>query len=152
MIVGWHVQTSKETSLVMTCLKMALWRRGQEGHAVGEGLIHHSDAGSQYTSIRFTDRLVIEGLAASIGTVGDAYDNALAKCLIGIYKTECVPPGPFHERPFKTVDDVEYATFEWVDWLNQRRLHGTLGMIPPADFETNYYSKTKDPSTEMVTT
>ena len=74
MIVGWHVQTSKETSLVMTCLKMALWRRGQEGHLIAEGLIHHSDAGSQYTSIRFTDRLVSEGLTASIGSVGDAYD------------------------------------------------------------------------------
>lgn len=95
---------------------------------------------------------MLEGLAASIGSVGDAYDNALAETLIGLYKTECVRPGPFHAGKFRTIEDVEYATFEWVDWFNNRRLHGPLDMIPPAEFEANHYSKQASPVPELAAT
>ena len=93
--------------------------------------MHHNDAGSQYTSLRFTEHLALEGIAPSIGTVGDAYDNGLMECLIGLYKTECIRTRCSTPGPYKTVADVEYATLAWVDWWNNRRLHGTLGMITP---------------------
>ncbi len=146
MIVGWHVMTTKPVELVTVPIRMALWRRDHEGHPVGDGLTHHSDAGSQYTSIRLADDLLLEGIAASIGSVGDAYDNALAESTIGLFTTEAVSKNnPFHAGPFKTIAHVEYATMGWVDWYNNRRLHSTLGNIPPAEFETNYYA-TKEAS------
>ena len=103
------------------------------------GLIHHSDAGSQYTSIAFAETLVLEGIAASIGSVGDAYDNALAETTIGLYKTEAVGRNsPFLTGPVRTIDEVEYATMEWVDWYNARRRHSLLDYVPPDECESAY--------------
>ena len=133
-IVGWHASSSMRTDLVMTPLRIALWRRdrGEEGNPVSPGdLIHHSDAGSQYASIRYTKHLDLEGIAPSIGTVGDAYDNALMESVNGLYKTECIRTTVFHPGPFRTLADVEFATACWVDWYNNRRLHGSLGMLTP---------------------
>jgi transposase InsO family protein len=142
--VGWHAITVKDTAMVTTALKMALWRRDHADHRVDAGLIHHSDAGSQYTSIAFAETLVLEGIAASIGSVGDAYDNALAETTIGLFKTEAVGRGsPFLTGPLRTIDDVEYATMEWVDWYNGRRLHSQLDYIPPDEYETTYYAQTQ---------
>ena len=140
-IVAWHAATNKETELVMIPLRMALWQRDREGHQVSAGeLIHHSDAGSQYTSIMLTEHLELEGIAASIGSVGDAYDNALMETINGLYKTECVQTTVFHAGSYKTIADVEYATAGWVDWYNNRRLHGTLGMVSPLEYETTHYA------------
>ena len=141
-IVGWHVTQVKNTAMVTIALKMALWRRDHEGHPISQGLIHHSDAGSQYTSIAFAETLGLEGIAASIGSVGDAYDNALAESTIGLFKTEVISRGsPFRVHPAKTVEDIEYATMEWVDWYNNRRLHSVLGYVPPHEFEATYYAQ-----------
>ena len=105
-----------------------MWQRNREGHPIVPGeLIGHADAGSQYTSITFTDHLAEEGIRPSIGTVADAYDNALMECVIGLFKTECIRTTVFHDGPYKTVTDVEYATAGWVDWYNHRRLHSRLG-------------------------
>jgi putative transposase len=140
-VVGWHAMSTRPAELVLLPLRMAAWARGQQGHPVVRGkLVHHSDAGSQYTAIRFTEHLQLEGIAASVGSVGDAYDNALMESIIGLYKTECVRPGPFHTSPFKTLSDVEYATMAWVDWYNHRRLHTTLGMRTPAEHEAAHYA------------
>jgi transposase InsO family protein len=140
-IVAWHAATDKRTDLVLTPLRIALWDRDRHGHAVPPGqLIHHHDAGSQYTAIRFTEHLALEGIAPSIGTVGDAYDNGLMESVIGLFKTECIRTTIFHAGPYKTLADVEYATAGWVDWYNHRRLHGTLGMIPPAEYEQAHYA------------
>jgi putative transposase len=103
-------------------------------------LVHHSDAGSQYTSIRFTEHLELQGIAPSIGTVGDAYDNGLMESIIGLFKTECIATTVFRDGPCKTIADIEYATAGWVDWYNHRRLHGTLGMITPTEYEQNHYA------------
>jgi len=95
----------------------------------------------QYTSIAFAETLVLEGIAASIGSVGDAYDNALAETTIGLFKTECVGRGsPFLTGPLRTLDDVEYATMEWIDWFNNRRLHSQLDYVPPEEYEAAYYA------------
>jgi transposase InsO family protein len=140
-IVGWHAMSTRPADLVLIPLRMAAWSRGQQGHPVVRGeLVHHSDAGSQYTAIRFTEHLQLEGITPSVGSVGDAYDNALMESIIGLYKTECVRPGPFHAGPFKTLSEVEYATMAWVDWYNRRRLHATLGMRTPAEHEADYYA------------
>lgn len=146
-IVAWHAATSKATDLVMLPLRMALWQRAHEGHPTVPGqLICHSDAGSQYTSIHFTEHLEIEGIAPSIGSVGDAYDNALMETINGLYKTECIRTTIFHSGPFKTLADVEYATAGWVEWYNNRRLHSTLGMVSPAEYEQAHYTAlTREP-------
>lgn len=146
-IVAWHCQTTKGIDLVMIPLRMALWERGRQGHRVEpKQLIHHSDAGSQYTSIRFAERLALEQIAPSIGTVGDAFDNALMETINGLYKTECIRTTIFHAGPYKTIADVEYATAGWVDWYNHRRLHGSLGMSTPNEFEAAYYEAlTREP-------
>ncbi|MET8055839.1 IS3 family transposase [Streptomyces microflavus] len=132
-IVGWSAALSKETRLVLDALDMALWQRDrdEQPHQRGE-LIHHSDAGS---SFRLAEHLDAAGIAASIGSVGDAYDNALMESTIGLFKTELIKPG----RPWRTLSQVELATAEWVDWYCHRRLHGEIGHIPPAEYETNYY-------------
>ncbi len=122
-IVGWSAATTKHTTLVLDALDMGLWRRDRDGRPVEAGLIHHSDAGSQYTSFRFTTHLVSAGIDASIGTVGDALDNALMESTIGLYKTELIKPG----RPWRSLAQVELATAEWVDWYNHRR-RGTPSM------------------------
>jgi transposase InsO family protein len=140
-IVGWHAMATRPAELVLIPLRMAAWARGQDGHPVVRGeLICHSDAGSQYCAIRVTEHLQLEGITPSVGSVGDALDNALMESLIGLYKTECVRPGPFHTGPFKTLSDVEYATMAWVDWYNHRRLHTTLGMRTPAEHEAAHYA------------
>jgi transposase InsO family protein len=140
-IVAWHASTSKATDLVMVPLRMALWQRDREGHPTVAGeLIHHSDAGSQYTSIRLTEHLALEDIRPSIGSVGDAYDNALMETINGLYKAECIRTTVFHDGPYKTIADVEYATAGWVDWYNVRRLHSTLGMVPPVEYEQAHYA------------
>jgi putative transposase len=140
-IVGWHAMSTRPAELVLLPLRMAAWARGQQGHPIVRGeLVHHSDAGSQYLAIRFTEHLQLEGITPSVGSVGDAYDNALMESIIGLYKTECVRPGPFHTGPFKTLADVEYATMAWVDWYDHRRLHTTLEMRTPAEHEAAHYA------------
>jgi transposase InsO family protein len=140
-IVAWHASMSKQTDLVMIPLRMALWQRERDGHPVVAGeLIHHSDAGSQYTSIRLTERLDLERIAASIGSVGDAYDNALMESGNGLYKTECIFTTIFHDGAYKGLVDVEYATAGWVEWYNSRRLHSAIGQQSPAQFENAYYA------------
>ena len=140
-IVGWHAASDKRTDLVLTPLRIALWDRDRQGTPVEPGqLLHHSDAGSQYTSIRFTEHLELAEIAPSIGTVGDAYDNALMESIIGLFKTECIATTVFHDGPYKTLADVEYATAGWVDWYNHRRLHSSLGYNTPAEFEQAHYA------------
>ena len=140
-IVGWHASTSKATSLVTTALKMGLWRRNRAGQPISDDLVHHSDAGSQYTSIHFAETLLLEGIAASIGSIGDAFDNALAESTIGLFKTEAIrDDSPFRNGPLKTIEDVEWATSGWIDWYNEQRLHSTIGDIPPHEHETTYYA------------
>ena len=103
--------------------------------------MHHNDAGSQYTSLRFTEHLALEGIATPRSAPSaTAYHNGLMECLIGLYKTECINTNLFHSGPYKTIADIEYATMAWVDWYNNRRLHSTLGMIPPAEFEQAHYA------------
>jgi putative transposase len=133
-IVGWKADTSMRTSLVLDTLEMALWSRDREGLPVQAGLVHHNDAGSQYTSFAFTQRLIDAGVDASVGSVGDAYDNALAESTIGLYKAEKIR----REGPWKTLSDVELATLEWVDWFNTTRLHSACGRLSPAQYETVY--------------
>ncbi len=146
-IVAWHAATAKDTDLVMTPLGMAIWQRNREGYPIVPGqLIGHADAGSQYTSIRFTEHLDLEGVRPSIGSVGDAYDNALMECVIGLFKTECIRTTVFHEGPYRTVSDVEYATAGWVDWYNQRRLHSSLGYKTPIEYEAAHHATlTREP-------
>jgi putative transposase len=140
-IVAWHAATDKRTDLVLTPLRIALWDRARQGHPVQPGqLLHHHDAGSQYTSVRFTEHLALEGIAPSIGTVGDAYDNGLMESIIGLFKTECTGTTIFHPGPFVGLGDIEYATAGWVDWWNHRRLHTTLGMITPVEYEQAHYA------------
>lgn len=137
-IVGWRTAASMPTSLPLDALEMALWTRQTAGHTVNgrlDGLIHHSDAGSQYTALRYSDRLVGAGAIASIGSVGDSYDNAQAESLIGLYKLECVR----RDGPWRGVDDLELATLGWVHWFNHQRLHSKIGYVPPAEHETEYY-------------
>jgi putative transposase len=131
-VVGWQASRSLRTDLALDALEMALWRR----RAVPlKGLIHHSDRGVQYLAIRYTERLAEAGAVASVGSRGDSYDNALAESFNGLYKTELIR----HCGPWRGLEDVEYATLEYVDWFNHRRLHGELGMMPPAEFEAALY-------------
>jgi putative transposase len=131
-VVGWQASRSLRTDLALDALEMALWWR----RAVAlNGLIHHSDRGSQYLAIRYTERLAQAGAVASVGSRGDSYDNALAESFNGLYKTELIR----HCGPWRGLEDVEYATLEYVDWFNHRRLHGELGMITPAEFEAAYH-------------
>jgi putative transposase len=136
-IVGWSAASHKRTSLVLAALNMALWRRDRAGQPVPRGLIHHSDAGSQYTSFRFTTHLVDAGIDASIGSVGDALDNALMESTIGLYKTELIKP----RGPWRSLANVELATAEWVDWYNAKRLHSATGHVPPDEYESMYYAQ-----------
>jgi putative transposase len=136
-ILGWRAASSMKTALVLDALEQALWTRKRGGDRDLAGLIHHTDAGSQYTSIAFTDRLAAAGISASVGTVGDAYDNALAESVNGLFKTELIKP----RGPWRTAEQVEIATLEYVDWYNHRRLYEACGDIPPAELEAAYYSQ-----------
>ena len=135
-IVGWRVAAHMRTDMVLDALEMA--RRSRGGHRL-IGLVTHSDAGSQFTSVRFTERLDEIGARPSIGTVADSFDNALAETTNGLYKTECVY-GPDAPRPWHGVDELELATLSWVHWFNEERLHGFCGDIPPAEFEAAHYA------------
>jgi transposase InsO family protein len=136
-IVGWRVSRSLRSDLALDALEQALHFR-----PTTDELVHHSDRGVQYLSIRYTERLAEAGIERSVGSVGDSYDNALAETVIGLFKTEVI-----HRRgPWRSVDDVEYATLEWVDWFNQRRLLGPLGYLPPAEFEAAYYRNQSAPA------
>ena len=129
-IVGWRVSRSLRTDLALDALEQALYAR-----PTTEALVHHSDRGTQYLSIRYTERLAEAGIEPSVGSVGDSYDNALAESVIGLYKTEVIEP----RGPWRHADAVEFATLEWVDWFNHRRLLGPIGHVPPAKFEAQYY-------------
>jgi putative transposase len=134
-ILGWRTATSMRTALVLDALEQALCARNRDGRGSLAGLVHHTDAGSQYTSIAFTERLAAAGVQPSVGTVGDAYDNALAESVIGLFKTELISP----RGPWRTAEQVELATLDYVDWYNHQRLLETCGDIPPAELETAYY-------------
>jgi putative transposase len=136
-ILGWRAATSMRTALVLDALEMAIWARGRQGVHDLTGLVHHTDAGSQYTSIAVTERLAAAGAAPSVGTVGDAYDNALAESEIGLFKTEVIR----NHGPWKGLDQVELAVLEWVDWHNHRRLHTACYDLPPAEYEQIYYGQ-----------
>jgi len=141
LIPGWQCAMSKHTSFVESAIRQATARRRREGHPV-RGTVHHSDAGSQYTSVHFGQTLFLEGLTPSIGTVGDALDNALAETTIGLYKTECIRDGsPFRTGPITTLADLEEITSAWVHWYNTQRLMHRLGRIPPAQAEAEYYAQ-----------
>lgn len=131
-IVGWKVSTSARTDFVLDALEQALYARRRDGE-----LIHHSDRGVQYVSIRYTERLAEAGIEPSVGSVGDSYDNALAETINGLYKAEVI-----HRQSWKNREAVELATLTWVDWFNHRRLLEPIGNIPPAEAEANYYRQT----------
>jgi len=135
-IVGWRVANHMKTELPLDALEMALWVRDRQGSSVN-GLIQHSDKGSQYTAFRYIDRLAEVGAIVSIGTVGDSYDNAMAESVNGLYKAECVKL----EGPWKTVDQLELATADWVYWWNNNRIHSSLGWVTPAEFEAAHYNE-----------
>jgi transposase InsO family protein len=145
-IVGWQTSRSLRADLALDALEMAIWRR----QAQLDGLVHHSDRGSQYLAIRYTERLAEAGAVTSVGSRGDSFDNALAETIIGLYKTELIR----RRGPWKGLDEVEYATLEWVDWFNHRRLLEPIGYVPPAEFEAafrreeapSYSAQLKDPS------
>ena len=132
-IVGWRVSNSLRTDIALDALEQALYDRQVEQ----EGLIHHSDRGVQYVSIRYTERLGEVGITPSVGSVGDSYDNALAETIIGLYKTELIR----QQGPWKNIEDVEFATLSWVDWFNNKRLLAPIGDIPPAEKEEAYYQQ-----------
>ncbi len=138
-IVGWRVSRSAHAGFVLDALEQALHERNPLS---GGGLVHHSDRGVQYVSIKYTERLAEAGLVPSVGSVGDSYDNALAETINGLYKAEVI-----HRRgPWRSLEAVEYATLEWVDWFNNRRLLEPIGNIPPAEAEANYYAGLEVPA------
>jgi putative transposase len=142
MIVGWRVASHMRTSMVLDAIEMARWSRGN----TLPGLTCHSDAGSQFTSIRYGERLAEIGAVPSIGTVGDSFDNALAETVNGYYKSELIY-GPARTGPWKTAEDVELATLGWVHWHNTSRLHGYLDDIPPTEFEAAFYDAQRSDQT-----
>jgi putative transposase len=144
-VVGWSASRTKHTKLVLDALQMAVWRRERAGHRPQAGLVHHSDAGSQYTSFRFAAHLAEGGITASIGTVGDAYDNALMESTIGLYKTELIGP----RAPWHGLADVELATAEWVSWYNGHRTHSAISDLTPDELEAAHYAK-QAPSVKVI--
>jgi len=129
-IVGWRASRSMHTELVLDALEQALHARRPS-----EGLIHHSDHGVQYLSIRYSERLADNGVRASVGSIGDSYDNAMAETIIGLFKAEVIQA----RGPWRSLDAVEYAVLEWADWFNHRRLLEPMGHVPPAEFDEEYY-------------
>ena len=138
MIVGWQASRSLRSDLALDALEQAIWARSGRGQRLDE-LVHHSDRGVQYLAIRYTERLAEAGAVNSVGSKGDSFDNALAETIIGLYKAELIR----NRGPWRGLDDLEYATLEWVDWFNYRRLFEAHGQIPPAEFEENYYRRQK---------
>ncbi len=142
-IVGWRVSSSMTTDFVLDALEQALYARQPERDS---SLVHHSDRGSQYVSIRYSERLAEAGVEPSVGSKGDSYDNALAETINGLYKAELI-----HRRaPWKTKEAVELATLEWVSWFNSQRLLEPIGYIPPAEAEANYYRQLASQATEVA--
>jgi putative transposase len=139
-IVGWRVSNSLRSDLALDALEQALHARPKNGD-----LIHHSDRGVQYVSIHYTERLAAAGIEPSVGSVGDSYDNALAETIFGLFKTEVIR----HNGPWKNIEEVEFATLEWVDWFNNQRLLEPIGDIPPAEFEAMYYARQQGPTMEV---
>ena len=136
-IVGWRASRTASAGFVLDALEQAVHAR----RPVDGGLVHHSDRGVQYVSIKYSERLAEAGIEPSVGSVGDSYDNALAETVIGLFKTEVI-----HRRgPWRSLEAVEYATLEWVDWFNNRRLLEPIGNIPPAEAEANYYATLEEP-------
>ena len=135
-IVGWRVSRTAHTAFVLDALEQALHERRP---FLGGGLVHHSDRGSQYLALRYTERLAEAGVEPSVGSVGDSYDNALAETINGLFKAEVI-----HRcGPWRSFEAVEFATLEWVDWFNHRRLLEPIGNIPPAEAEARYYAQTE---------
>jgi putative transposase len=140
-IVGWRVSNSLRSDLALDALDQALHERSKR-----DGLIHHSDRGTQYLSIRYTERLEDAGVTGSVGSRGDSYDNALAESVIGLFKTELIR----HRGPWRSIEDVEFRTLEWVDWFNNRRLLEPIGYVPPAEFEAAYHDAHLTPPAELA--
>ncbi len=136
-IVGWRVSTSLRSDLALDALEQALHARPDR-----VGLIHHSDHGGHYLSVRYTERLADAGIAPSVGSVGDSYDNALAESVNGLFKTEVI----YRQGPWRDADAVELATLTWVDWFNGRRLLEPLGHVPPIEYEQAYYAQLETPT------
>ena len=141
-VVGWQLSKSLRTDLALDALEMGIWTRQREGRDV-TGLTHHSDKGVQYVAVRYTQRLAEAGAVASVGSTGDSYDNALAEAFNSLFKAELVR----NKGPWKGIDDLEIAVAEYIDWFNHRRLHGEIGLVPPAEFEDNYYRQNTAPTT-----
>lgn len=140
-ILGWECSAGKQTAFVESAISQAVALRSREGNPVRGNTIHHSDAGSQYTSVHFGETLMLSGLRPSIGSVGDAFDNALAETTIGLYKTEAVrDDSPFRTGPLRRLADVEALTADWVGWYNQSRIMHRLGRKPPIEYEADYYA------------
>ena len=142
-IVGWRVSASLKAELALDALEMAIWTRRDDDLA---GLVHHSDRGVQYLSIRYTDRLAQADIVGSVGSRGDSYDNALAETVNGLYKTELI----HHRGPWRTIDDVELATLTWVHWWNNKRIHEALGYVTPHEYEQAYYLHNQPADTAAV--
>lgn len=140
MVVGWQVSTSLRTDLALDALDMGLWARQRAGQDVA-GLTHHSDRGVQYRAIRYTERLAEAEAVASVGSKGDSYDNAMAEAFNSLFKAECIRnPMMRPKGGWKSVGDVEIAVAEYADWFNHRRLHGEIGLVPPAEFESAFWA------------
>ena len=133
-IIGWRVSRTAHAGFVLDALEQALHDRRPIG---GDGLVHHSDRGVQYVSIKYTERLAEAGIEPSVGSVGDSYDNALAETINALYKTEVIR----QRWPWRNLEDVEFATLEWVDWFNDRRILEPIGNIPPAEAEARYFAQ-----------
>ena len=149
MIVGWQLSNSLRSDLAIDALEMAIWNRTRQGQVL-DGLVHHSDKGVQYLSIRYSERLAENDIVASVGSTGDSYDNAMAEAFNSLYKWELIYP----KGPWTGLDDVEFATMGYIDWFNHRRLHGEItddnSYVTPAEFEAAYYRQTA-PALEAVT-
>jgi putative transposase len=143
-ILGWRAATSMRTELVLDALEQAVWTRRREGRPDLTGLVHHSDAGSQFTAIAFTERLAEIGAAPSVGSVGDAFDNALAETVIGLYKTELI----HRHKPWRNVEHVEAETLHWAHWFNTTRLLEVNADLPPIELEQSYYRRGEQPLAE----
>lgn len=132
-IVGWQLATHLRTDLALDALNMGLWTRGRDGHDT-TALVHHSDRGVQYLAVRYTERLAEAGAVASVGSKGDSYDNAMAEAFNSLFKAELVR----NRGPWRSIDDLEIAVVEYIDWYNHRRLHGEIGLVPPVEYETHH--------------
>ena len=141
-VVGWQLSTSLRTDLALDALEMGLWTRAHAGRDT-TGVIAHSDKGVQYLAVRYTQRLAEAGAVASVGSTGDSYDNALAEAFNSLFKAELIR----HQGPWKSIDDLEIAVAEYIDWFNFRRLHGEIGLTPPVEHEDNYYRHNPVPTT-----